>query len=245
MKHLIPFLLATIVLASCKNDTKTRDSQTAKALPAEKIIAVCIRSGVPIREEPHKEGKWISSMRLGETALYLGETVVDSTDKMREYYKLELSDGTVQWARSYGIILNAKPAAVISETSVYLRPELVTKTDKSFKQVEFLVIVNEKAEWVEVVGSEKRKKGWIKKENLSTEVEDVAIATLAHKEIMDDNGNILPEKLPDFLNNIPYRNALLAVYLQQLLDKQVESAIEESIMDYEEQSVTDEETEEI
>lgn len=245
MKQFIPFLLVSIMVLACKSDTKKPGAESTDTDHTEKIIAVCIRNGVPIREKPNIEGKWVSSMNLGETALYLGETVVDSANKAREYYKLELSDGTVQWARSYGIILNAKPAAVVVETPVYKRPELVTKTDKSFKQVEFLVIINEKGEWVEVVGADKKKKGWIKKEVLSTDLEDVAIATLAYKEIFDSNGNMMLDKLPGFLEDLPYPDAGLAGQLKQLMVDQVESAIEESIMEYEEQTPVQEENEEI
>lgn len=198
MKPFIPFLLVSIILVSCKTDTEP-EAQSKDTEPVEKVIAVCIRNGVPIREEPHKDGKWVSSMKLGETAIYLGETITDSANKNREYYKVELSDGTVQWARSYGIVLNAKPAAIITDAPVYLRPELVTKTDKSVKHFGFLVILKEKGDWVEIIGAEKRNRGWIKKDVLSTKSEDVAIATLAHKEILDKDGNVLIEKVPDFL----------------------------------------------
>jgi hypothetical protein len=245
MKRSTHYLLVSILLVCCKNDIKTPGTESAKTNTPEKIIAVCISNGIPIREEPNKDSKWVSSMNLGETALYLGETVVDRADKSREFYKLELSDGTVQWARSNGIILNAQPAAVLVEAPIYVRPELVTKTDKSFNPAEFLVIVNEKDEWVEAVGTEKRKKGWIKKEVLSTKDEDIAIATLANKEIIDENGDILLSKVTGFLEDLPNPDASLAVHLQQLIDEQVESAIEKSIMEYEKQSVVEEETEEI
>jgi hypothetical protein len=238
MRFVLAIFIFSIILVSCKNEAgKSTDSSIKGAGSAKKITAVCISNGVPIREEPHKEGKWISSMNLGETSEYLGESVIDSADRVREYYRLELSDGSVQWVQSYGILLDAKPAAVVSETPIYVRPDLVTKTDKSFKTVEFLAIVNEKDDWIEVVGAEKRKSGWIKKEAVSMQKEDVAVATLANKALIDKNGDIMLDKLPAFLDNLPYQNTRLASYLQQLLEEHVENTIEESIQEYEQQPV--------
>lgn len=245
MKTLVPVVLSALLITACTSNKRTEVSESSDAIPAEEIVAVCISNGVPIREYPRKDGKWTSSMNLGETAIYLGETVADSTDKVREFHKLKLSDGTSQWTRSYGIILGAKPAAVVKKTPIYKRPELVTKTDRFFGPAEFLVVVNEKNEWVEVIGAEKRKKGWIHKNVLSLQNEDIAIATLAHKSLLDKNGNILPDKLGKFLEDLPYQDAQLVVFLQQLLHEQVETAIEESIIEYEEQMTTGDSEEEI
>ncbi len=233
MKRLIPFILISIILVSCKTDTKTPDMESEDALPGKAVTAVCIHNGLPIREEPRKDSKWISSMSLGETAIYKGELVIDSADKVREYCNLELSDGASYWVQSYGILLEAKPAAVVKETPLYKRPELVTKTNKSFSPSEFLAIINEKDEWVEVIGAEKRKNGWINKEVLSTQAEDIAIATLAQRELLNKDGSIQFEKLSDFMEDIPYREASLAIYLNQQMEEYVSSAIEESIRKYE------------
>jgi hypothetical protein len=221
---------------SCKSDG-TRSDSTAKdtaSEPAPVVKAVCISNGVAIRAEPKKDGKWISSMMLGEVCNYLGETIADSTDKNQEFYKVELSDGAIVWARSYGLLLDAKPAAIIDQTPVYTRPDLVTKTDKSFGTAEFVVIVGEKDNWIEVVGAEKRKKGWINMDAVSTQSEEVAVATLVHKNLMDKSGNIQTEKISGFLEQLPYKETMLAGYLEDLLNESVETAIEESIYDYEE-----------
>lgn len=233
MVRFIPFILITIILVGCKTETKIPDSESDSAEQGKAVTAVCIHNGLPIREEPRKDSKWISSMSLGETAIYKSEFVIDSADKIREYYHLELSDGSTHWVQSYGILLEGKPAAVLKETPLYKRPELVTKTNKSFNPAEFLVIINEKDEWVEVVGAEKRKNGWINRDVLSTKNEDIAIATLAHREILNKDGSIQSEKLSDFLESIPFREASLTFYLNQRLEEYVSTAIEESIRNYE------------
>jgi hypothetical protein len=223
---LIPFLLVT----ACKS--RLNDSASNEAATEQRIQAVCISTGTPLREEPKKDGKWISSMLLGEKLTYLGETVFDSLNG-QEYYRVELSDGKQAWGRSYGILLNATPAAIISQTPIYKRPDLVTKTNKSFNIVEFVAIVSEKEDWVEVNGAEKRKSGWIKREALSTNPEDVAVATMAQKDLLDKEGKIVIENLSAFLESLPSGNSQLARYLQDQMANQVEDAIEESIQEYE------------
>jgi hypothetical protein len=231
MKLLRPVLILSILLYACINSTN--HPKNSKSDSVERIPAVCISTGTPLREEPRKEGKWISSLLLGEKMTYLSEMKADSANPQQEYYRVELSDGKIAWSRSYGILLNATPAAIIRATPVYKRPDMVTKTDKSFRIVEFVAVVNAKEDWVEVVGAEKRKTGWIKKESISTDPEEVAVATLAEKDLLDKTGVIQYAKLSAFLESLPNGNTLLARYLQDQMTTQVEGAIEQSIMDYE------------
>jgi hypothetical protein len=231
MKILGYLLIPVLILVACKG--KQSDTSVTEENTTQPIKGVCISTGTPLREEPKKEGKWISSMMLGETLTYLGETVADSANPKQDYYKVELSDGKLAWARTYGILINAEPAAIISETPLYKRPDLVTKTDKSFKIVEFVAIIGEKDDWAEVVGAEKRKTGWVKKESLSTNAEDVAVATLAQKDLLDKDGAIQNDKLSAFIESLPDGNSQLARYLQDQMNNRVEGAIEQSIQDYE------------
>jgi hypothetical protein len=238
MKQFSILLIPVVLLVACKG--RQSGSSEGNENAGQRIPAVCISTGTPLRAEPKNEGKWISSMILGESLTYLGETKADSANPQQEYYRVELSDGKLAWARSYGILLNATPAAIITETPVYKRPDLVTKTDKSFKTVEFVAIIGEKDDWAEVVGAEKRKSGWIKKESLSTNAEDVAVATLAQKDLLDKNGAIITDKLSAFLESLPSGNSQLARYLQDQMNNRVEGAIEHSIQEYEGQDEGDE-----
>jgi hypothetical protein len=231
MKLLRSVLLLAILLLACKG--KPPHLKKSEVQAPERIQAVCISTGTPLREEPRKEGKWISSLLLGEKMTYLSEMKADSANPQQEYYRVELSDGKIAWSRSYGILLNATPAAIIRATPVYKRPDMVTKTDKSFRIVEFVAVINEKEDWVEVVGAEKRKSGWIKKVSISTDPEEVAVATLAEKDLLDKTGAIQYAKLSAFLESLPNGNSQLARYLQDQMTSRVEGAIEQSIMDYE------------
>ncbi len=230
MKHLYYFFAIAILFSACKGEGGTPDNETKESAgPVEKQKAVCIYDEVAVRAVPEKKGKYLTSLSLGETMSYLGEEKADSTDKKQNFYKVELSDGTVAWARTYGVIVDGQPATVTDQTAIYKRPDLVNKTDKTFNPMEFVVIIGEKSDWVEVVGVKKSKSGWIKKQYLTTKDEDVAVSTLAYKSILKNSGELIPEEVPAFLESLPFKNSGFNSYLQKIVDEQVGAAIEESI----------------
>lgn len=235
MKLIRLFLIASVVLGACKSNNST--DQSAVVPVSESVegnnVVLCISAGVALREEPKKDGKWISSLNIGETMQYLDKTEVDPTDAKQEFCYVKLSDGTKAWARTYGVLIGAKPAAIVSETPIYKRPDLVNKTDKTFHVLEFVGIVTEKDDWVEVVGINKTKKGWIKSQKLSLNQEDIAVATMAYNNLLDKNGNIITGKIPKFMEDLPYQNSQFASLLQTKLDNETGAAIEESIEGYE------------
>lgn len=222
------FFLLCALLFACKSNTSTEITED----DSDKIKAVCISDGVPVRETPGKDGKWLTSLNLGESLIYLDEEYKDPEGKGQDFYKVELSDGSQVWARSYGICLKAKAAAVLSETPIYKRPDLVNKTDKVFKTIEFVAVIGEKDDWVEVIGANKKKSGWVKVQYLSANEEDVAVATLAHKSLLDKEGNIVDDKLQKFIEELPYKNTRFNGYLSSLLDEQAIGEIEENINEY-------------
>jgi hypothetical protein len=247
MKIIRLFILMALILSGCKGketEQTTEEGKEPVSTPAEKVLAVSVFESVPVRAEPKKKGKYLTSLNLGETMKYLGETVADSNEPKRQFYKVELSDGTVAWARTYGVIVDATPAAIISETPIYKRPDLVNKTSMTFHPLEFVVIVGEKEDWVEVNGVNKKKKGWIKKQYLKTKDEDVAVSTLAYRSILSIDGGLKPENVTKFLDELPYKNTAFDGYLQSIADEQVNQAVEESIENYEDDADMVEEVEE-
>lgn len=237
-------MLVAILLASCSGNTEIKEKSKAPK-NFEKQETVCIWDGVPIREEPSKDGKWISKVNLGESLYFLGETAVDSLDEKREFIKVELSDGTIAWARSYGLIINGKVAAVKENVSVYDRPDLLTLSKKEFRVMDILAIEEVKEDWIKVIGNQKKVKGWIKKDVVTENKEDIAVAILASKQLMN-NGEIIPEKIEEFLENLPYKNSFFNEYIKSLVVEE-EVAAEEVVEETEDvviEEVQDEQIEE-
>lgn len=235
MKFLKYILVLSVVLTSCKGKEKPEaeaEVETSVEVKVEKAEAVCI-AAISLRQDPFRtKNNYISTINLGEKVNYLGKTEVDTaTDKT--YYNVELSDGKVGWAQEYGILIDAKPAAVVNKTPIYNRPDLVTKSNNELYKMNFIAIVGEKDDWVEIVSGDRRKKGWIQSRKVTTKTEDVATATLAHKVIFDKNGNLLEDNIQGFLEELPYENTQFKSYLEEFLDEKVEEAIEESIEEYE------------
>lgn len=232
MKMLKYLIGVSILLTACGQGKKPATKETTTQ-PVEKVKAVCIYSTDAVQEKPEKNAKYLSSLMLGEVMNYLGETVTDSTNNRYQYYHVELSDGSQVWARTYGILLNAYPAAVTHTTPIYKRPELVTKTNKNFNTMEFVAVTNDKDEWVEVTGMDHHKSGWIKKDDISTKNEDIAISTLAEKQILDKEGELQMDKVSAFLESLPYKNSRLIDFLQAKLTENVGDSVQNSIQNYE------------
>lgn len=234
MKLIKYLTIATLllVMSSCGSEgtKKTETKEEKTEVKVEKKDAVTIRDGLSVRAEPNKDGKWLSRLSLGEKVVYLGESKVDSTDKQKyEYHYVELSDGSKVWAYAYGLLIDAKPAVVIDETPIYQRPDLVTKSDKDLDIMEFVAVVGEKDEWVEIVSAGKKKKGWIKKENVVENDQDVAVSIMAYKSLKNDKGEIEIANIPAFIEEIPYSDSRFIDYLQNMydLDQQKDKAFEE------------------
>jgi hypothetical protein len=223
-------LIFAAFLISCSGNTEVKEKANVNE-DFEKQQTVCIWDGVPVRETPSKDGKWVTKINLGETLYFLGETVIDSTDNNRDYISVELSDGTIAWARSYGLIINGKVAAIKEKVSVYDRPDLLTLSEDEFKVMDILVIEEEKEDWIKVVGKQKKIDGWIKKEVVTENKEDVAVAILASKQLMKD-GEIIPEKIEEFLENLPYKNSVFSEYIKsQIVEEEMVEVTEDVVVE--------------
>ena len=114
----------------------------------EKIETICIWDGAALRAEPTSKGKWLSSISLGETVYWREESQIDTTDRDYEYLKIELSDGTVGWASKWVLVTDAKVGAVLDDTPIYKRPDLLTMTDEHLDMMDMVAITEEKGEWI-------------------------------------------------------------------------------------------------
>lgn len=224
----LAFIFA-IFLIACSGNNEKKGEQAVAGENFEKQQTVCIWDGVPVREQPSKDGKWVSKISLGETLYYLGETAVDSSDNNREYIKVELSDDKVAWARSYGLVINGKIAAVKDDVPVYERPDLLTLTKKEFYKMNVLAIEETKEDWIKVIGKERKIKGWIKSNAVTEDKEDVAVAILASKQLIDKENKLIVEKIEKFIEELPYENSAFIKYLKEKLAEQ--QAVEEEIIE--------------
>jgi hypothetical protein len=208
-----------ILFFSCKG------KKQLPVIQEKRIQSVCIYDNIALRKEPRKviKGNWLSSVSLGETVIWLGEIKVDSSDNNREYVKIELSDSTIGWASSWGIIVDAEIGAIRNSTPIYNRPDFVTITDRSFELMDIVAITDSKDDWIKVIGERRgqkgwiNKKGWIKKENVTKDKKDITVAILANKELKKEDNIPYLGKIKSIIKTSPYPESYFIQKLNQHL----------------------------
>ncbi len=221
------FLTAIVLMISCtgKQD-KDKSGEAGEAEINDSIPAVNVYdysvNGLPVLEDYYDAKSRLTYVKVGESVTWLGTTETDTISN-KDYDKIELSDGTIGWSRSDYIIKNAVSGAIIAETPVYERPDILTKSaTKKYDNIDIVAVIDEKEGWYNVTGRNNLNSGWIMKENVSVNKEDVGMAILARKEIFDSKGNIMDDKLNDFINNAPYPGSQIVAILRDRLIKNVE-----------------------
>ncbi|NOQ23968.1 MAG: hypothetical protein GQ564_01280 [Bacteroidales bacterium] len=237
INYLILILLAFVY--ACGGSSENNTKQESEEVTLENKQTVCIWNGVPVRETPSKDGKWVSSISLGETVTFLGKVAIDSLDRNREYLYVELSDGKVAWANSYGLIVDGKIAVLKEDAPIYKRPDLLTITENTFDRMDVLAIEETKDEWIKVVGEKKKLLGWIKYNTVTESKEDIAFSIMVSKELKEKDGSLILDKIEEFIEKTPYVNSIFISYLKEALaeSKIIEEIATEEIIE-ESDSVT-------
>ena len=182
----------------------TQDKPVQEKPADNQVNAICIFDGLALKQDPAKAGKSLASMSLGETAKWLGDSASDQTDKNRSYQKLQLSDGKIGWALSYGVVLNGILGAIREDAAICKRPDLLTGTDEKIEFMRPLVIVQEKGDWAEFLSDGRKKSGWIRTSSITTDPSDVAVAVLALKKIGPKDAKDHAETVKAFVESSPY-----------------------------------------
>ncbi|UII26845.1 hypothetical protein LVD15_26730 [Fulvivirga maritima] len=187
------------------------------------VPAVCVWDNISVRTEASSKAKWLTSLSLGESLTSLGNTAKDSLDNDREYTQVQLADGTEGWALSDFIIENAKVGVFLEDVFIYKRPDLLTKTDKKFTQMDIVAIKSTEGDWLEVVGKRTGAKwiqnGWVKKDNLSEKDIDVAVAKFAKPamELKDEDKKIA--SLEEIVSNPDLSSSSFIPVINKALDE--------------------------
>lgn len=213
------------MLICCKGkQDKSNEAEAAEiadSIPAVNVYDYSVY-GLPVLEDYYDSKSRLTFLKVGESVTYRGMTETDTINH-KDYCKIVLSDGTVGWSRSDYIIKNSVSGAIIAATPVYERPDILTKsTGKKYENIDIVAVIDEKEGWYNVIGRNNLNSGWIMKENVSVNMEDVGMAILARKEVFDSKGNIMDEKLNDFINNAPYPGSQIVAILRNRLIKNVE-----------------------
>lgn len=196
-KIFIAVVSISLMVVSCKgegntsNNSATEVSDNSETKKTENTSskendesgdAICLLDKLSVRETPTAKGKWITSMSLGEKVYFTGEKHIDSVTK-KDYFKVKLIDGKEGWSRAPFLAVNGKVGVITQKTSVYKRPDLLTKTENEFSPMDIIAVIGNQDDWVQVKG--KRATGkyieevWVKSNNISDKQVDIATAKFA------------------------------------------------------------------
>ncbi|HET8860975.1 SH3 domain-containing protein [Marivirga sp.] len=226
----IALVIATL-FSSCSGSESSESSKqdtTQNEIP-ESVDAVSVWDGISVREQPSSDGQWISSISLGEKVLMTGKTAVDSAEDNREYVEIELGDGKQGWVLK-DFVVEGTAVTAVTETQIFKRPDLLTKTDKSFSSMDVLALMDTKDEWVEVKGKKQGDNwfstGWVKRTDLSDDEVDIAVAVYAQKAFEIESEDKRTEAIQEILENDAFTSSQFLVDLRDEL-KELNSDEEE------------------
>jgi len=209
-----------IVLSGCKTKKTTGDDSVAN--DSRKGDAVCIWDNISLKESPGKDGKWLASLSLGEKCLYLNSDKEETNgEKKTRYLKIRLQDGKEGWVQSDFIVLDGKPGVILQDAVVYSRPDLLTKTEKSFSKMDIIGVKGEQNDFIEVTGKRKSGKwienGWIKASNISYSEVDIAVAKYAAKALATTDKEKRDAAIKEIVENKDFQASAFTAGLRDLL----------------------------
>lgn len=165
---------------------------------------VCVVNGTAVWTEASNKSRWLSSLALGETVRLECKPVKDLKDpKQREYIKVKLSDGTSGFSSTWGIVQGAYVGVVQSPAKVYKRPDLLADSGKTFDVMAIVAVQEEKDGWLRVTGEEWGKSGWITKDSIRKDKEDVVTAVLLRKALRGKENSISRADLEQIIATLP------------------------------------------
>ena len=160
----------------------------------------CVWNKVPLRKAPGKSGPYVSRVYFGEQVEKVGEEAYLPEEK-RTYVKVRSSDGQVGWVHEYLFVSGGTAAVVLQEGQIYERPNTPsTITMKAFVPGEIVVMETAVGDWINLIGREKKKSGWIKgMHKVTSELRDIELATLLESVEAEKDPQKQREKLTELL----------------------------------------------
>lgn len=223
MQRRLTHALGIILLVSttaCTNSPP--EEQEAVKSSSPEIIGISVWDRISTRSQPLRSAPRTTLLSLGESFVYLDTFAIDSTESPTKFLKARLSDSTVVWVYDFASVLNARPAVIIAEVPIYMRPDLLTITSKRMLPMEIVAVVEEWDDWIKVVNEKKEETGWIKKENISYTTIDLAFALLVKRTLEEQDPEQKINQLEDLLENNPYPNSIFITELRNRVEEEKE-----------------------
>jgi hypothetical protein len=228
-------LIGFLVSCKTKNPQAANTGATTVVSPA---MAVCIWDKVSLKDSPSDKGKWLAALSLGEKCTYLDDSKEDNSGKKPvTYYKVKLQDNQEGWVQSDFVILNSKPAAIVKETEIYSRPDLLTKTNKTYGIMDIVAVKSEQGDFIEIAGKRKAGKwiesGWVKSVNVSYADVDIAVAKYGSKALEISGRQNRNTALNEIINNPDYKSSVFISSMYKMVEDSIASVNPANVVEQE------------
>ncbi|HYC86557.1 MAG TPA: SH3 domain-containing protein [Chryseosolibacter sp.] len=207
MKYFLLLAVVVLIFSSCKTPTGENATSDASDVrdDAPPTVSLCNWNELGVRDNPGEKGKYLTTIYLGERVKALTDTASEASGaKRNRYRKIELSDGKQGWVREDLIAMDVRPAAFITKSMLFKRPDFATVSDKEFDEMEFVAAKDAGDGWVQVIGKRMGDKwfstGYVKVEALTFEEADVTFAAL-YKRMIETADQKVKAALVDQLSN--------------------------------------------
>ncbi len=159
----------------------------------------CVWNQVTLRSGPGKTAPYLNGVFFGEVVEKTGEEAY-AREEQRTYIKVRTSEGVVGWVHEFLFIEGIGMAVITEPGRIYKRPRTVsTITDQTFLPGELVVLVSENNGWLNLIGREKKKLGWIEgASKVTNSFQELEIASLFH----DAKKKTKPEERQQALANL-------------------------------------------
>lgn len=188
-------------------------------------MAVCVFDKASLMDSPsRKDGKWLSSIALGEKLEFLGNTKTETSDgKERTFLKVKMVDGKEGWVQSDFIAPKSVPAVAIEKIDLYSRPDLASITKKAFEPMDIFALGESKDDWIAIVGKRKNgkwiDKGWIKNKGYSDKESDVVASLYIKRAIANGKKATVISELKAIQENSELSGSAFESTISEMLAK--------------------------
>ena len=214
-------MVLLLILTACNSNTPEKSNNNVSN--HHQVIGVSIWDRISTRSEPKRSSSSTTLLSLGESFLYLDSSAIDSAYNNTKFLKVRLSDSSEVWVYGFASVLNAKPAVLINDVPLYMRPDLLTITEKSLHVMEIIAVVEERDDWIKIVNEKSEQKGWIKKDVVTYNTIDLAMALLAKRKMEEQDSEQKIKNLEELLENNPYPNSIFISELRNKLEAERDS----------------------
>lgn len=190
LKKLSLLLLVVLIASSCSKPKSSEEAteEVEEIAGSTESTAICLGNNVSVRKAPSAKGERITSLAIGEEVAWLDSTVMDSESDY-EYALVRLSDGTEGWSvRSY-LFQGTQLGAIVYQTPIYSRPDLLTATGESFKPLDLIIYTTEgpaaQGDFKRITGRIRGESsfttGWVKNGYFTNDTQELVLAQLVYK----------------------------------------------------------------